>query len=671
MTLWRTICFKEFPPLAVAGLAVLFLVTLFLVFFLKSDSEGETPLQQETSASLEELGIIPFPPVRSIEEESRITFDDFAGENECRECHEDEYNSWQKSTHGNAGGEPSPERIIGQFDGKPLQFKDAEVVPSVTGEGEYRFTVRQTGQAEKVLTVDAVIGGGHMIGGGTQSYFSKFPDGTLRMLPLDFIRDENIWFVQLKKGDVWTHVNREIALSDLTHWPPFRILGTHSDFSNCQNCHGSQIQVAYDASAARVETRFTTLAINCESCHGPGRRHVELARSENLRQGDIGLPSLSALNKDQSLNVCFQCHAVKDVLRDGYLPGMELERYYSLKLPILGNNPYLPDGRVASFAYQQNHLFSDCYLSGSMTCVDCHDPHSQDYRDINGNRLDGRFDDRQCTGCHAGKRASPEDHSHHAPDSPASRCTSCHMPFLQHRGIGGQLKFARSDHTISIPRPKFDAMLGIHNACGQCHADKSADWLQAKMEAWYGELKPRNNSVEGILKVRTEHDRSEAADLLLHHDSQHPAAQVMGLVLFVNNFLSPDLESLEPEIIEELKMLSTSGDLDVKALSLATLHYCCGADSSIRQFLEEKLGGAADDELPLRMRWTIALDDLGSLHSEAGETDFAITVHRRALEVSLDDPTAWFHLGRDYEREGSWRLAEACYGKASETRATD
>lgn len=671
MALRRIICPKKFPPLAGAGLAVLVLSIPSFIFFLKSDSEGETLPRRETTVSLKELGIFPFPPVRGPAEESQITFDDFVGAKACRECHEDEYDLWQRSTHGNAGGEPSPERIIGQFDRRPLQFKDAEVVPSVTDEGEYRFIVRQTGQAERVMKVDAVIGGGHLIGGGTQSYFSKFPDGTLRMLPFDFIRDENIWFVQLKKGDIWTPVSERVSLDELAHWPPFRILGTHSDFSNCQNCHGSQIQVVYDASATRVKTRFTTLAINCESCHGPGKRHVQLARSESLRQEDIGLPSLSILDRDQSLNVCFQCHAAKDELRDGYLPGMELERYYSLKLPILGNNPYLPDGRVASFAYQQNHLFSDCYLSGSMTCVDCHDPHSQDYHDISGNRLNGRFDNRQCTGCHAGKRASPEDHSHHPPNSPASRCTSCHMPFLQHRGIGGQLKFTRSDHTISIPRPKFDAMLGIQNACAQCHADKSADWLQAKMETWYGELKPHKRGVQGILKVRTDHSRSEAADLLLHHDLEHSAAQVMGLVLFVKNFLSPDATLMEPEIIEKLKMLSASGDLDVRALSLATLHYCCGADVSIRQFLEERLRDADADEVSQRSRWTIALDDLGSLHSAAGETDFAITAHRRALEVSLDDPTAWLHLGKDYEREGRWRLAEACYRKISEIEATD
>ena len=672
MTLRQFIRSDRSIHFVVAGLAVLILtLILAYIFFLGTNGEAETSSYRETTVSLEELGIFPLPPVRSPAEESRITFGDFVGAEACRECHEDEYNLWRRSTHGKAGGEPSPERIIGRFDRIPLQFRDAEVVPSVTAEGEYRFTVRQTGLPEKVLKVDAVIGGGHIVGGGTQSYFSKFSDGTLRMLPFDFIRDENIWFVQLRERDLWTPVGREISLSDLTHWPPFRILGTHSDFSNCQNCHGTQLLVEYDSAAAKIETRFATLAINCESCHGPGKRHVELALSESLRAEDIGLPSLSALGKDGSLNVCFQCHAVKDALRDGYLPGMELESYYSLKLPILGNNPYLPDGRVASFAYQQNHLFSDCYLSGSMTCVDCHDPHSQGYRDISGNALNGRFDNGQCTGCHAGKRVSPEDHSHHVPDSPASRCTSCHMPFLQHRGIGKQLKFARADHTISIPRPKFDAMLGIHNACAQCHADKSADWLQVKVEAWYGELKPHNMGVEGILKVKTGHSRIEAAELLLHHDSQHPGAQVTGLVLFVKNFLSPDVTSMEPEIIEELKMLSTSGDLDVKALSLATLHYCCGADLSIRQFLEEKLRSAAADEVSLRSRWTIALDDLGSLHLAMEETDFAITVHRKALEVSLDDPTAWLHLGNDFAHERRWNVAEACYRKALKIKETD
>ena len=30
-----------------------------------------------------------------------------------------------------------------------------------------------------------------------------------------------------------------------------------------------------------------------------------------------------------------QCHAIKDEVKDGYLPGANLERYYSMKMPIL------------------------------------------------------------------------------------------------------------------------------------------------------------------------------------------------------------------------------------------------------------------------------------------------------------------------------------------------
>ena len=38
-----------------------------------------------------------------------------------------------------------------------------------------------------------------------------------------------------------------------------------------------------------------------------------------------------------------------------------------------------------------------------MTCVDCHEPHAQRYRDVNGVALTGRFDNGQCLGCHPSK----------------------------------------------------------------------------------------------------------------------------------------------------------------------------------------------------------------------------------------------------------------------------
>ena len=148
----------------------------------------------------------------------------------------------------------------------------------------------------------------------------------------------------------------------------------------------------------------------------------------------------------------------------GYLPGADFERHYSLDLPILIARPHFPDGRSRLFVYQEQHRWSDCYLNGSMACVDCHEPHGQGYRDVFSRKLVGRFDNGQCTACHASKALSPERHSHHTRDSAGNQCVSCHMPYLQHQGVGTHLVYARSDHSIPIPRPAFDQQLGIENA---------------------------------------------------------------------------------------------------------------------------------------------------------------------------------------------------------------
>ena len=638
-----------------AGLPLILvaIVALMVVLYVFLGKTSAPPTKAPRSASPGRM--LAFPPPSEKEHAHTITYADFAGSDACAACHAREYNLWKTSTHGQAGGNTDEVKIIARFDGKPLQFKDAVVTPVRDNDGTYRFIVEQDGRPVSNIVVEATVGGGHMYGGGTQTFFMKSPDGTVRFLPFDYIRDEDLWFVQLRKDETWVPISKEISLAaDLANWPPHRILGSMPSFSNCQNCHGSQITINYDAAKKTYNTRYTTLKINCESCHGPGKRHIELVGGANAAElTDIGMEALATVSKDKSLMVCFQCHATKDVIQENYLPGKPMEEHYSIKMPMLGNNPFLVDGRVRSFAYQFNHLFSDCYINGSMTCVDCHEPHGQAYRDVFGKPLIGKFDNGQCTGCHASKAKKPELHSFHKADSPGNLCTSCHMPFLQHQGVGPDLVFARSDHTIPIPRLAFDTQIGIENACMKCHQQESMEWLGDNLKRWYGDLKPHNRFIANLKRAATVTDRDTAAKLLLMPDGNHSAAQMAGLASYVRQHLKP-AAVVDLDVIAKLKSLAEINDADLKSLALTALHIGYDGDPEVRDFLARQLSELGENETAVRNRWGIAADYIGSLFS--GKRDFrnAVICYQKSLEVKPDDVITLVNLAGAYRNSGNF-----------------
>ena len=610
-------------------------------------------------------GPLAFPP--ATEPASATVFpEDFAGAEACASCHADEYARWAASTHGRAGGAPAPDVVIAPFDGRAIRFADATITPRIRG-GAYEFAVAQEGFAEQVYRVDGVIGGAHMIGGGTQGFVSGLPDGTQRFLPWDWSGTASEWFCntgsRTERG--WEPITAEMRLADCGDWPPLRPLGTIDRFANCQECHGSQIRVALEPGEG-FRTGYTTLQVNCESCHGPGRRHVEMATTGRFSaDGDIGLRGLTYLDKDASLEVCFQCHALKDVLAEGYLPGEPFERYYALKYPVLGDQPYWPDGRVRSFAYQANHLASACYLQGPMDCVSCHEPHAQAYWDVDRRPLADPFDDGQCTSCHPSKLVDVEAHTFHPADSEGSRCVSCHMPYLQHPEVGDGVRFAHSDHTIAIPRPTFDADLGIDGACAQCHADRTAAELERQARAWWGEIRPHRPLVAGIAGELRARDLAEAAGLLLHPEEVDPLTQFQALGRLLTGYLRPDAPELPDEVVSDLERLAESPDLDVRSLALAALHWTRGEDPEVRARLVRALGeadgdealGEADGDEALRGRWLLALGFLGDRARDRGDFETGRIAYRKALELRPRDARVLHSLGQLHNREGAYALA--------------
>lgn len=594
---------------------------------------------------------LDFPPPAPIAA-ATVTQADFAGAEACAVCHTDQYEAWAGSTHGQAGGAPGPDVVLAPFDGRAITFADGTVVPRVRG-GSYEFEVRQTGFDPQTFTVAGVIGGAHMLGGGTQGFLTTVEDGTQRFLPWDWSGSSSEWFCNTgsRTNQGWEPITAEMSMADCGDWPPLRPIGTLDRFANCQECHGSQISAEL-AAGEGFRTEYTTLQVNCESCHGPAADHVEAATAG---RAELAIESLAFLGKDEALETCFQCHALKDVLKEGYLPGEPFEEYYALKYPVLGDAPFAADGRVRSFAYQGNHLASACYLQGPMDCASCHEPHGQGYWDVDRNPLPDPFADGQCTSCHASKEADPEAHTFHPAGSEGAKCVSCHMPYLQHPEVGDGVAFARSDHTIAIPRPVFDSDIGIESACIQCHQDESALDLQSQVRAWWGELKPHRPAIEGQVTEFRARNLGEAADLLLHPDETDPLIQFQALSRILTAYVSPDVLQLPPNVQEKLEALAASPDLDVRSLALATLHWTRGDDPAVRATLVEALTNAPDDER-LRSRWILALGFLGDRARDAGDFATGGAAYDKALELRPGDPRILHAYGQLHNRAGAFDL---------------
>src|SRR5687768_12878967 len=595
-----------------------------------------------------------------------IAGSEYVGSEQCAACHRAEAESWRSSTHARAGGPPGQVALVAPFDGTPMRFADAEVIPRSSG-GNVTFTVKQTGADDRVFTVHGVVGGGHMEGGGTQGFLTRFPDGTWRFLPFDYSRQKGTWFCNTIARDNrgWVPISPALALTSCVDWPPTRVIGDEPRFSNCQSCHGSQIRVALDTSARAYRTTAQSLGINCESCHGPGATHLARVRDpQAVASGDLAMRPLATLGKDQSLDTCWQCHALKDQLRPGYSSGMSLAEYYSIRLPQLGDEALLPDGRVRTFAYQEGHLYSDCYRNGGMTCTSCHDPHTQKYRDAAGAPLPGRFADAQCTGCHASKTDSIARHTKHASSSPGSRCTACHMPYLQQPELGRAIPYGRSDHSIAIPRPVEDSASGIVSACLGCHAAASPASLADSIRSWHGEVKPLPDAVIALNRAREGIPRGAAGRLLLNADERHTQALFAGMAWFLEHHLARDMTALERDVVSRLQRLTRHEDDDVAAMALASLHFARGTETGTRRFLIAALDSAGERESRLRARWGVIMGYLADRARGSGDAQGAVELYRRAREVDPRNPRIPLNLGIALNESGNAAAAVEAYNAA-------
>ena len=379
----------------------------------------------------------------------------YVGRGVCAECHAEETALFKGSYHDLAMDFATPETVLGDFN--DAAFTHFGMTTRFFREGDRYFTYTEGPGGEMDTFLVKYTFGVYPL----QQYMVEFPDGRVQNLTIAWDSSKNRWFS--------LYPDERHAPDDWLHWTN---AGMNWNYM-CAECHSTDLEKNFDLATNTYHTTWFEIDVSCESCHGPGERHVELARRDDYDPKRSGLiVNLSGVeNQRTQIETCAPCHSRRREIDPDFLPGDAYLDHYAVEL--LDENLYYPDGQILDEVYVYGSFTQSKMYHNGVRCSDCHDPHSTKIK-LQGNAL--------CLQCHAPALYDGPIHHHHPDTSQAgSQCVDCHMPERPYMVVD-----PRRDHSFHLPRPDLSVDLGIPNVCNRCHTDQTPEWARDKVIEWYG-----------------------------------------------------------------------------------------------------------------------------------------------------------------------------------------
>ncbi len=333
----------------------------------------------------------------------------FVGSAECATCHAEIAEQFQSHPMGMATDTVAHAPVL-------EDFQQVEFAPP--GPRRYRVEKTDAGVFHHEILLDAdgktiydqAEQIHYAIGSGTHARTYLFNRGGL------FFQSPITWYSQRNRWDLS---------------PGYDPIG-HSRFGrriteNCLRCHTGRVMSDRPSTKRFQDPPFAELAISCERCHGPGKRHVELNAVESTTEGIVNPAKLEPFKRE---SVCYQCHLKHLAVFprygrrfDDFRPGERLDD--SLLVFVKAMNAHSMDSMAVTSQVAQMRV-SVCFVAsqGELGCISCHNPHFKPAPDEQD-----RFYRERCFRCHEKEEESCALPVAEQQKRPAvGSCIHCHMP---------------------------------------------------------------------------------------------------------------------------------------------------------------------------------------------------------------------------------------------------
>lgn len=350
----------------------------------------------------------------------------FVGPEACRECHAELVESQSHTAHYLASMPANEQTVQGSFETgrNRLPTRDPRkdlLMSNADGALKQSLVYKAADRDVTLRSAEFAIVIG-LVKGQTYLYWR---DDLLCQLPASYA----------KSGDLWAY---SPGFPDGVAWFD-RVIKP-----DCMECHATLFENVLPDKVVKSDKQI--LGVTCESCHGPGLKHVQHHQRHPEQTTAAHMPSIAELSRDQQLEACGYCHAgIKPDSRKrpafSFRPGHRLADFFDLKAQDSEPVPEVHGNQMGLL------MQSQCFQqSEELSCNSCHDSHRVQRGDL------GAYAQR-CLSCHVDDLAkhtqAPE------PENLLDGCVDCHMPLVDSKLIdvresGHKVNFSVRNHRIGV-----------------------------------------------------------------------------------------------------------------------------------------------------------------------------------------------------------------------------